>query len=184
MSQITNLFKNDDENDEFALTGEPISYPHNPNTGLSLSNHGSTQAFMKIYQDNNDDKKVTVNGKLEINGDLIVYGDLNVSGKIMSIQNSIKKLGNFMALTSEIPEDAIKIMLLYIKSVDKKTYIECLDNLIYQPHIRLFSEDFILEYIDDVFKNHVGLLKLENFYKKYLDNMPRLKLLLKLGGDE
>jgi hypothetical protein len=183
MSQITNLFNND-ENDEFALTGEPISYPHDQNTRLNISNYGSNQGFMKIYQNSDYDKKVTVNGKLEINGDLIVYGDLNVSGKIISIQNNIKKLGNFMALTREIPEDVIKIMLLYIKSIDEKTYIECLDSLIYQPHIRLFSEDFILEYIDDVLKNHVGLLKLDNFYEKYLDNMPRLKLLLKLGGDE
>jgi hypothetical protein len=183
MSQTINLFNND-ENDEFALTGEPISYPHDQNTRLNISNYGSNQGFMKIYQNSDDDKKVTVNGKLEINGDLIVYGDLNVSGKIISIQNNIKKLGNFMALTREIPEDVIKIMLLYIKSIDEKTYIECLDSLIYQPHIRLFSEDFILEYIDDVLKNHVGLLKLDNFYEKYLDNMPRLKLLLKLGGDE
>jgi hypothetical protein len=183
MSQVTNLFNND-ENDEFALTGEPISYPHNSDTRLNISSHGSGSGFMKIYSNDDSDKKVTVNGKLEINGDLIVYGDLNVTGKIISIQNNIRKLGNFMALTREIPEDVIKIMLVYIKSVDEKTYIDCLDSLMYQPHVRLFSEDFILEYIEDVLKNHVGLLRLENFYGKYLDNMPRLKLLLKLEGDE
>lgn len=185
MSQVTNLFENNDDNDEFALTGEPISYPHNPTSMMNVSNAGpSSHGFMKVHYNDESEKQVIVNGKLEINGDLIVYGDLSVSGNIVAIKNNIRKLGNFIDLTMQVPEDVIKIMLTYIKSKDEKTYADCLDSLIYQPGKRLFSEDFIIEYIDDILKNHVGMLRLGDYYASQLDNMPRLKLLLKLEGDE
>ena len=142
----------------------------------------STYSSLSLTPSNPFSSNATVYGDLIVDGDLTVNGDLIVSGSITSADICISKL-EFLDLTMGIPEEFITIMLDRIKDKHKESFERALESLLYSPNVRLFSEDFILNYTSDILKNDKNrLVRFSDFYKSYLDNMPRLKLLLDLNS--
>jgi hypothetical protein len=85
----------------------------------------------------------------------------------------------FIKITAHLSEEDVSKMLSEIKAANYMMYKLCLYNLISFPNFRLMSEKFLIETFED-YQDRLERLNFEMVYGKILDDMPGLRLLLKI----